>query len=162
MDTKDLIRGQQRLENLLADITAQLSELKEMHAQLAASIADTKASIADAEAKAARSKPMTTKEAAAYLGHHPYTINRLVRQGLLTAHRGGKKNYYFLADELDAYRLRGTIPAKEEAMPVDDGPMPSKPKRRRVKIKREPVYTTEQARRIAGAAYDRAIAKLAI
>lgn len=49
-------------------------------------------------------KLLTLKEAAKYLNYHPFSVYRLVSQGVLKPQRVGSKTLVFLQEDLDRYR----------------------------------------------------------
>jgi excisionase family DNA binding protein len=53
-------------------------------------------------------RPLTTKQAAAFLQVHPRTLQRLVREGLLKAGKIGRHNRYLQGDLLSAIKRRTT------------------------------------------------------
>lgn len=62
------------------------------------------------------SKLLTLKEAAKYLDYHPYSVYRLVSQGVLKPQKIGGKNHLFLPEELDRYKLNNEWAARKAAI----------------------------------------------
>ncbi|HWR35033.1 MAG TPA: helix-turn-helix domain-containing protein [Clostridia bacterium] len=58
--------------------------------------------------------PMNSKEAAAYIGYHQKTVERMAREGEIPAHPASgvrRKTWKFYASELDAW-LRGKVSSR--------------------------------------------------
>lgn len=59
---------------------------------------------------------LTVKEAAEYLNYHPFSIYRLVMQGVLTAHRRAGKTLLFIKEELDRFKLNNAWAAAKASL----------------------------------------------
>jgi len=61
-------------------------------------------------------KLLTLKEAAAYLDYNPYSVYRLVSQGVLKPQKVGGKTLVFLLEELDRYRTTNEWAARKASI----------------------------------------------
>lgn len=61
-------------------------------------------------------RPLTTKQAAEFLGVHFKTVEKFAREGRIPAHRIGEKILRFYETELDDW-LRGTVSSASQSEP---------------------------------------------
>jgi len=64
-------------------------------------------------------KLLPLKEAAAYLDYHPFSVYKLVSQGVLKPHKIGGKTLVFMQDELDRYKLNNKWAARKALIAHD-------------------------------------------
>ncbi len=62
---------------------------------------------------------LTLKEAAKYLNYHPFSVYRLVSQGVLKPQRVGAKNLVFLEEDLDRYKVSNEWAARKASIKHD-------------------------------------------
>lgn len=72
-------------------------------------------------------KLLTLKEAASYLDYHPFSVYRLVSQGILQPQKFGKKILLFSQEELDRYRVSNEWAARKAAITYDPEAAKEKP-----------------------------------
>jgi len=61
-------------------------------------------------------RPLTTKQAAEFLGVHFKTVEKFAREGRIPAHRIGGRILRFYETELDIW-LRGTVSSASQSAP---------------------------------------------
>jgi hypothetical protein len=70
----------------------------------------------------AGTKLLTVKESAEHLNYHPFSIYRLVMQGVLKPYRKAGKTLLFLIEDLDRFRLSSSWAARKAS--VEKPPVP--------------------------------------